>query len=223
VGFCWGFLAFGKDGKTLKHASHQVGILPAFQGQGIGEQLKWKQREAVLAMDVQHITWTFDPLWTLNGRLNLRKLGGVCNTYQRNLYGNFDGGLNKGLPTDRFYVDWWLASEQVKARVGQFFPHLSLTEWRQIGATVVNPASMPNDPHASATLEMRGNVPALLIAVPKNYPALVQSDIKMALAWRFFTRELFEWAFIRGYQATDLVCGEKMCYYVLVADENKDG
>lgn len=82
-------------------------VLPAYQGLGIGERLKWAQRDAVLAQGIDLITWTYDPLESANAYLNLRKLGAVCNTYLRNVYGNLTDTLNNGLATDRFQVDWW--------------------------------------------------------------------------------------------------------------------
>ena len=61
------------------------------------------------------ITWTFDPLEARNAWLNFGKLGAVCNTYLRNVYGNLQDGLNAGLPSDRLQVDWWIGSEWVES------------------------------------------------------------------------------------------------------------
>ena len=60
VGFGYGFLAMTEDGR-LKLASHQVGVLPAYQDTGLGYQLKLAQRAAALASNIELITWTFDP------------------------------------------------------------------------------------------------------------------------------------------------------------------
>lgn len=46
--------------------------------------------------------WTYDPLETVNGYLNLSKLGGVCTQYIENCYGEMPDILNAGLPSDRF-------------------------------------------------------------------------------------------------------------------------
>ena len=45
---------------------------------------KLAQREAVLQQGLRLITWTYDPLESKNARLNIAKLGAVCNTYIRN-------------------------------------------------------------------------------------------------------------------------------------------
>ncbi len=79
--------------------------------------LSWRSVRHVLAQGIDLITWTFDPLETRNATLNFHKLGAVCNTYFPNLYGDMRDGLNAGLPSDRFQVDWWIASERVAQRL----------------------------------------------------------------------------------------------------------
>ena len=115
VGFTLGFLSYVGEEKRLKICSHLAAVLPEYRGKHIGEQLKWAQRDYVLEMGIDHITWTYDPLATLNGRLNIHKLGATCNKYMRDVYGDGRDPLNAALPTDRFYVDWWLGSDWVKA------------------------------------------------------------------------------------------------------------
>lgn len=51
---------------------------PAYQNCGIGYCFKLTQREAAVAQGVDLITWTFDPLASLNARLNLYKLGCIA-------------------------------------------------------------------------------------------------------------------------------------------------
>src|SRR5690606_313869 len=71
----------------LKLFSVIMGILPAYQGQGVGTQLKMAQREAALRLGIRMITWTYDPLESRNGRLNIGKLGAICNRYYRDFHG----------------------------------------------------------------------------------------------------------------------------------------
>jgi hypothetical protein len=63
------------------------------------------------------ITWTYDPLLSRNAHINISRLGAVCKTYLRSEYGDMQDGLNAGLPSDRFKVDWWLRSNRVKRRL----------------------------------------------------------------------------------------------------------
>ncbi len=68
---------------------------------------------------LSHITWTYDPLLSRNAQLNIAKLGAVCNTYLQAEYGTLRDGLNAGLPSDRFQVDWWLRSRRVERRLSR--------------------------------------------------------------------------------------------------------
>ena len=72
--------------------------------------MKTYQREHVLRQGLDLITWTYNPLLARNAQLNIAKLGAVCTTYLPNLYGPMRDGLNAGLPSDRFQVDWWIAT-----------------------------------------------------------------------------------------------------------------
>jgi len=234
VGFCWGFLSYTLHGeeKRLKHCSHLTGVLPAYRGLKVGEQLKWTQRQAVLAMDIDHITWTYDPLETLNGRLNIHKLGAVCHSYRRNIYNNIADALNRGIPTDRFYVDWWLNSPWVIAHHQHRLPNLTLTGLLAAGTPVLNPVSHWVDglPHPS---QQSPALPALqpdqlLLAVPRQFQAIKAADLGLALAWRLHSQTLFEAVFAAGYSAIDLIMDDTLCYYLLqyrffakdVPDEN---
>src|SRR5215471_13620977 len=116
VGFVFGFVGLTSDGR-VKHCSHIAGALPSYRDRGVGYALKLKQRGIVLAQGIDLITWTFDPLESRNARFNFHKLGATCNIYLRNLYGAMRDKLNAGLPSDRFQVDWRIASPRVEARL----------------------------------------------------------------------------------------------------------
>jgi predicted GNAT superfamily acetyltransferase len=116
IGCALGFVGLSPGGQ-VKHCSHTVGVDPAYQNQNVGYRLKLAQREHVLAQGIDLITWTFDPLESRNARLNFHKLGATCNTYLRDLYGHMRDELNVGLPSDRFQVDWHIASDHVAARL----------------------------------------------------------------------------------------------------------
>ena len=105
AGFVFGFPGLTADGR-LKHCSHMAGVHPDYRDQNLGYRLKLAQREVVLSQGIDLITWTFDPLEARNAWLNFHKLGAVCNTYLRNVYGDMRDGLNAGLPSDRLQVEW---------------------------------------------------------------------------------------------------------------------
>ncbi len=120
AGFVFGFLGFheAETARRLKHCSHMLGVHPDFRSAGVGYALKTYQREHVLRQGLDLITWTYDPLLARNAQLNIAKLGAVCTTYLPNLYGAMRDGLNAGLPSDRFQVDWWIATPRVADRLG---------------------------------------------------------------------------------------------------------
>lgn len=116
VGFVFGFPGLLPDGR-VKHCSHMAGVAPAYQNRNVGYLLKLAQRDHVLAQGLDLITWTFDPLESRNAYLNFHKLGVTCRTYLRELYGRMRDGLNFSLPSDRFQVDWHIASAHVAGRL----------------------------------------------------------------------------------------------------------
>ncbi|MBE2234985.1 MAG: hypothetical protein IAE85_15930 [Anaerolinea sp.] len=195
AGFVFGFLGLTPDGR-LKHCSHMAGVHPDYRGHHVGYQLKLAQREQVLAQGLDLITWTFDPLEARNAWLNFHKLGVVCNTYIRHLYGAMRAAINVGLPSDRFEVAWWIRSQRVEER---------------LRAGEISPSPGPS-------LGGRG-VGSLLIEIPANFQAIKATDMELALRWRLESRERFEDAFARGYVVVDLVKhGDALAYVLETAD-----
>jgi predicted GNAT superfamily acetyltransferase len=223
VGFVMGLLALREPLRpgssptdVLCHYSHMLGVHPDWWGQGIGYRLKLAQREAALAQGLTLITWTFDPLERRNASLNFAKLGTVCRTYIANLYGELRDMLNKGLPSDRFQVDWWLRSQRVKRRITGERPDFDMMA-RDI--PVINPATpgannLLHPSEAAVTLE--GG--RLLVEVPADFQALKQADLSLARAWRDKTRAIFQTAFAQGYSATEYLRQGERSYYLIARE-----
>ena len=213
VGFALGFIGLAPDGQ-LKHCSHMVGVPPTEQNRNVGYRLKLAQRAHVLAQGIDLITWTFDPLESRNARLNFHKLGATCNIYLREVYGRMRDELNVGLPSDRFQVDWHLASVQVRGRLRGDWVATSLMALCGEGVPIVNRA-LPGDlPHPPRTvLPLEGD--RLLVQIPAHFQALKAADFGLACAWREHTRALFEAAFAAGYTAVDLILERGESYYLL--------
>lgn len=212
IGFCFCFPSYTAE-RRLKQCSHMAGVLPAYRDARIGEQLKWAQRAAVLADQIDLITWTFDPLETRNSRLNIHKLGAVCNTYLRNLYGDMADALNHGVPSDRFQVDWHLASARVLGCLAGDRPN-----WAQTAgaAPLLNHAPRGHSYlRPGAPDETVWGAEWLRVVVPRNFQAIKAADLALAVAWREQTRDLFEQAFARGYTAVDLALAHDRCAYLL--------
>lgn len=211
VGFAYGFLSRTGDGQ-LKLASHQAGMLPPYQSRGMGTRLKLAQRDAALEHGLELITWTFDPLQGRNARLNLHKLGAVCSTYIPNLYGDMSDTLNKGLPSDRFRVDWWLTSERVQAKIEG--------RWNSpepAAVPLLNPPQIRADgwPIPPDPAPLPAGEPRWRVEFPTDLPQLKLAAPELALAWRLHTRQIFENAFATGYTATDLLRHEGRNFYLL--------
>src|SRR3954471_5588157 len=62
-----------RDGR-LTQWSHMLGVAADARDGGLGLRLKVAQRDAALAMDIDLIEWTFDPLQALNAHLNFTRL-----------------------------------------------------------------------------------------------------------------------------------------------------
>jgi predicted GNAT superfamily acetyltransferase len=213
VGLLFGFLGMTSDGK-VKHCSHIVGVHPEYRDHRVGSQLKRVQRERVLAQGIDLITWTYDPLQSRNAYMNLHKLGAVCNTYLPNLYGVMYDGINVGVASDRFQVDWHIASRHVDDCLAGKAAKRSLDDLVQSGAALVNPFAADDDVLPLAeTSPIEGS--RVLVRVPADLPALKGRSLQAAQAWRQHTAGLFQPAFARGYVAVDLVTEGAWSYYVL--------
>jgi predicted GNAT superfamily acetyltransferase len=213
AGFVFGFLGLAADGE-LKHCSHLAAVRPELWSKRIGYRLKLAQRDYVLSQGVGLITWTYDPLESRNAALNIRRLGATCRTYHHDLYGGMRDGLNAGLPSDRFEVDWRLDSAHVAERLAGAAALPGLAELTAAGATILNPPQPGPQPRpAEEEAPLAGA--RLLIAIPANFQALKSVDMGLARAWREQTGRLFAAAFAAGYTVSDFVHAGELSYYVV--------
>ena len=223
VGVSFGFPGIypTPDGPRLKHHSHMLAVHPDWRSKGIGFSLKRAQWQMVRKQGLDRITWTYDPLLSRNAHLNIARLGAVCSTYLPSEYGEMHDGLNAGLPTDRFQVDWWINTERVRRRLSRSSrPTLTIDHYRLADATLLE---APLE-QGSATAQPPQGVPALtghllLIEIPFDFPSLKAADLPMARAWRIYTRAVFEQAFTAGYLVTDFVQDQGRSFYVLTHGE----
>jgi predicted GNAT superfamily acetyltransferase len=219
IGFVFGFpgLDFTPDGPRPKHCSHMMGVKPGGRDSGVGFALKRAQWQMVRKQGIDHITWTYDPLLSRNAYLNILKLGAVCNTYRRSEYGDMRDGLNAGLPSDRFQVDWWVNTRRVERRLSKSsraplkLDNFSKAELHPLYAPLVSHVSLLQPPEHFRLLEGR----LLLAEIPSDFSALKAADFAIARDWRFFSREVFETAFAAGYIVTDFVYENGRSFYVL--------
>ncbi len=226
VGFVFGFLGTDQENPrrlamaNLKHCSHMLGVLPEYRDRGVGYQLKLAQREKVMQQGVRLITWTFDPLESRNAYLNIARLGGIARAYLREVYGELRDALNRGLPTDRFQVEWWITSQRVKQKLSGKRPRLSLDSFISAGAPILNPTRLNDSglPYLFEPPRLPEGVFAL-VEIPPYFQALKATDLGLAREWKMQTRAIFESAFAEGYIVTDFlretVEGRERSFYLL--------
>ena len=112
LGFVFGISGV-RDGVTA-HWSDMLAVRPEARRLGLARRLKLHQRELLLAVGIDRVYWTFDPLVARNAQLNLTTLGACPIEYVSDMYGNTGSRLHRGLDTDRFIVEWLLRDPTVE-------------------------------------------------------------------------------------------------------------
>ena len=194
IGFVFGFPGLN-DGRLIIH-SDMLGVLPEYRSYSLGLLLKLAQRERAVAMGVDTITWTFDPLRTVNANLNFSRLGVTANRYEVNYYGETSSFLHQS-GTDRLWVNWALNSKRVRERVASKSNHLD-SRFIQDSTVLVRCA---DDGRPLITKEPLGE--ASLIEIPANLAELIKEDASLAAEWRSATRQAFTEALKAGYFVED--------------------
>jgi predicted GNAT superfamily acetyltransferase len=121
-------------------------------------------------------------------------------------------GLNIGLDSDRFQVDWWLDSCRVEKSLDEDQKHEKRMD-EILGANIEivaisddlqPPSDFPKLNHA-----------LLLIEIPNDFLALKANNFLLAKAWRQTSREIFEFVFANGYSVIDFLVENGHSYYIL--------
>ena len=219
MGFVFGFPGVDMlpDGPQLKHCSHQLAVRPEARDAGLGFALKRAQWQMLRQKGLTHATWTYDPMLSRNAHLNIAKLGATCNTYLRSYYGEMSDGLNFGLPTDRFQVDWWLITRRVERRLGKQprgalpFKHVIQAGSRPLYALQSRQDGLLSPPEQVPIFSEN----ILAVEIPPDFMALKAADMQLARTWRVYSREVFEVAFTSGYIVTDFIFEQGRSFYVL--------
>lgn len=208
IGFCYGFVGL-REGEVLFY-SHMAGVAPAHRDRGVGFLLKRAQREAALQRGVRRMVWTYDPMKSLNARFNLHKLGAVAARYYVDYYGAMQDELNRGLPSDRLEVDWWLQDPRVEALMrGERPEHLWTHPATALAAAARGRDLTPDDPALNL------DAPAVKVEIPTEFAALKRRDAGLGLDWLLAVRRTLQHYFGRGYLAVDYVVAGDRGAYVL--------
>ena len=212
MGFIYAFLA-RRQGRLI-HWSHQMAVREGFRDLGIGFKMKLAHRRHALQQGVKSICWTYDPLQSRNAVLNIARLGGQVEEYVPDCYGQFPSLIEKELPSDRFVVNWKIASAGV------------LRGWRDDSTQVrtatlpsVNPTRLAREFLENRRLLLNLRQPRLLVEIPTDTDRMRAKSLDLARRWRLETRRIFQHYFASGYTVVGLVtpslANGGRCFYVL--------
>ncbi len=201
IGFQFGII--GRRGDTFYLYSHMTGIVEERKYAGTGFLLKAAQKEWAGRNGFRLIAWTYDPLMSLNGNFNIRKLGAISRTYLVNFYGTMTDRLNAGVETDRFIAEWWIDRERTPAqfRPEEFVP-VNTSREMQSGVRRITSVTLPDEDSA-------------VVEIPADFIAVKKHSLELASEWREKTRHIFRTMFLNGYMATSFASTGGRCYYLL--------
>ena len=197
IGYSYGFLGYS-EGKYYLY-SHMLGVVDEYKYKNIGYNLKLLQRKIIQERGFTLIKWTFDPLESPNAYLNLHKLGAIIKTYYIDYYGSFRG-INYGLPTDRFLVEWELDTHRVTDRVEEKnISPVNSSDYPVITQTFYNKKGLLE----LKNIELNCNEKRFLVEIPSNIQEMKSIDFNAAIDWRNKTRDIFTSYLTGRYYVTD--------------------
>jgi predicted GNAT superfamily acetyltransferase len=212
IGFVFGFT--GIKNKALIHNSRMVAVLPQYRNSSIAYRLKIAQCNFVRKQGIKLMTWTFDPLQSINAYFNIRKLGVIVREYYVNLYGMHKSLLNKGLETDRFLAEWNINKKLTSSRANKFTSNID--EKLVVNQTYYNKKGLLVCGKPKLNLKDK----KLFVEIPSDIMSLKKADIKLASDWRLKTRAIFTSYFRKGYIINDFASqkegdGKRHSFYEL--------
>lgn len=204
VGFVFGFPGIDRRGGEahIKHCSHLLAVLPDYRRLGLAFELKRAQRMHLLEQGIDLCTWTFDPLQAANARLNLTRLGAIAGRYIRDAYGEMLDGVNRGIASDRFQVEWWLDTLHVQERLDRKAGQESTPPEMDLRVLRVE-VSEGGLPRVREMRRVAGD--RCIVEIPADVNRLKARNLALAQEWRAYTRRAFESCFANGYTAVDLI------------------
>jgi predicted GNAT superfamily acetyltransferase len=199
VGFAFGFL--GREHGQITVHSHMLAVLDEYRHLDLGFKLKQAQRERTLAMGIQEITWTYDPLQSRNAHFNFSKLGVLSESYKVNFYGPETSSVLHRNGTDRLWVRWLLTSRRVRDRLSGKNQRVETLDALKLLAPLVRFA--PNGTPARAGLGESLSRQRVSIEIPGDILAVEKADMGLAREWRESTRWAFHESLKAGFGVTD--------------------
>jgi predicted GNAT superfamily acetyltransferase len=195
VGFALAFLSL-ENGRVGFH-SHMLAVRPSHREHGLGYRLKGAQREQALAIGITDMTWTFDPLRSLNAHLNFGKLGVVSDSYKVDFYGSQTSSHLHTNGTDRLWVTWHMADVRVQERLnGKDTKSEVLDSLKHLDPLVrFNGDGKPTAGDLAAALSRQ----RIAIEIPGDMGRIEHKDKDLARQWRLATRHAFTQSLQSGF------------------------
>jgi predicted GNAT superfamily acetyltransferase len=188
-----------KAGRPMEW-SHMAGVVDGLRDAGVGHRLKLLQRERALAMGLDLIEWTFDPMQAMNAHFNFAKLGVVVEEYEENAYGDSQSPLHRGTPTDRFVAEWNIAGTRVAGRLAVSAP-VEIDR----GVPRANRIVPAGEWTECGDIDLAIDTDRLAVEIPMGFTEMLADAPRLALAWRMDTRRIFTTYFGRGFRAIEFV------------------
>ncbi len=197
VGFAFGFL--GREHGQITLHSHMLAVLEGYRHLDLGSKLKQAQRERALAMGIQEMTWTYDPLQSRNAHFNFSKLGVLSETYKVDFYGPETSSILHQNGTDRLWVRWMLNSRRVRDRLAKKNQQAETLDALKLLAPLVrfDPTGKP----ARADLAEALSRQRVSVEIPGDILQVERTDMVLAREWREATR----WALSESVKAGFIV------------------
>ncbi len=212
VGFVFGIC--GSEDGRLVHWSDMLAVRPELRDRHLGERLKRHQRDSVLARGITRMYWSFEPLESKNAYFNFARLGAVSREYQRDLYGETDSELHRGIGTDRLIALWALDTERVELRLSGKERPPAPADVRAV--PVVNPVTEGTWPRCGPP-DLDVDAARVRVAIPRDIQSLKSAAPGLAAEWRAHTRSALMTYIERGYTAVELLGSGSWSSYLLDA------
>lgn len=216
AGFVFGFL--GIHDYHFRHHSHMLAVREPYRGTTLARELKEAQRDHCLDQGIEIIAWTMDPLEARNASFNFAKLGAYTREYHRDFYGAMPDKLNRGLPSDRIYVEWPIGHDRTYRRLKgeDAAPTLEAAEGEGVRYVLRADGARPGAVDFAAESH-------LLIEIPHRFQEMKAADPKLALEWRLAARAAFEESFSQGYAAVEFLrSSDRRGAYLLVPQPRRE-
>lgn len=195
IGFVYGFV--GYEHGEMTHHSHMLAVKPGYRNHRLGERLKLAQRQYVLTQGITTMSWTFDPLQSVNAYLNFSKLGVLSNRYMLDFYGEDASSFLHRNGTDRLWITWLLTSRRVKGRLEKTSARPEFGNGRPLVEV-----GEKNEPRLHNLDEGLSREYAA-IEIPADINTLERRSSALAFEWRETTRQAFSAAIAAGFLVTD--------------------